>query len=279
MASVMTSADSLSSKSQPMDSGFPTVNMASSRFYLPSSTSVPVFSYSPIYGRYVSPGMSFPYPCQDIRVMPSYMGQCYHPAFQSMQRHNTDEEKPTQSYIGLIGKAILSSPQQKLVLGDIYNYILTNYPYFRNKGPGWRNSIRHNLSLNDCFVKMGRSPNGKGHFWAINPINYEDFSRGEYKRKRAPRRNRERKQGEMKTSERFTVHEIPCNTSTISDGLEKRGFHIETLLSNKWEEMNSSETHNTMSAFTVVSPGLLPATQKLSQNSLNGHVKLLNILS
>ena len=30
---------------------------------------------------------------------------------------------------------------------------------------------------------MSRSPNGKGHFWAINPINYDDFSRGEYKKK------------------------------------------------------------------------------------------------
>ena len=128
--------------------------------------------------------MSFAYPRQDIRVLPSYMGQCYLPAIQGIPHHSKDDEKPTQSYIGLISKAILSSPQQKLVLEDIYNYILTNYPYFRNKGPGWRNSIRHNLSLNDCFVKMGRSPNGKGHFWAINPINYDDFSRGEYKRKR-----------------------------------------------------------------------------------------------
>ncbi|XP_078372710.1 uncharacterized protein LOC144656357 [Oculina patagonica] len=241
---------------------FPLSNIVNSRFYLPSSTDVPaVLPYSLYYGGYISPDMSFFYPRQDIRVLPSYMG--HHSAFQGIPHHFTEEEKPTQSYIGLIGKAILSSPQQKLVLGDIYNYILTNYPYFRNKGPGWRNSIRHNLSLNDCFVKMGRSPNGKGHFWAINPINYDDFSRGEYKRKRASRRNRERKQDQMKTSEMFTAHEIPCNTNIISNGLEKRGFHIETLLSNKWEEINSNETHNTMSAFTVVYPGLLSATNKV----------------
>ena len=177
-----------------MESGFPPVNMASSRFYLPSLPTVPVFPCSPYYGGYVRPEMSFPHQGKDIRVLPGYMSHCYHPALQDISYHSTDEEKPTQSYIGLIGKAILSSPQQKLVLGDIYSYILTNYPYFRNKGPGWRNSIRHNLSLNDCFVKMGRSPNGKGHFWAINPINYDDFSRGEFKRKRSLRRNQERKQ-------------------------------------------------------------------------------------
>lgn len=94
-------------------------------------------------------------------------------------------EKPNQSYIGLIAEAILSSPEKKLVLSDIYSYILTRYPYFRTKGSGWRNSIRHNLSLNDCFVKAGRSPNGKGHFWTICPMYYEDFLHGDYRRRRA----------------------------------------------------------------------------------------------
>lgn len=94
-------------------------------------------------------------------------------------------EKPSQSYIGLIAEAILSSPEKKLVLSDIYSYILTRYPYFRTKGSGWRNSIRHNLSLNDCFVKAGRSPNGKGHFWTICPMYYEDFLHGDYRRRRA----------------------------------------------------------------------------------------------
>ena len=71
-----------------------------------------------------------------------------------------EEPKPQHSYIGLIAMAILSSPDSKLVLSDIYQYILDNYAYFRSRGPGWRNSIRHNLSLNDCFVKAGRSANG-----------------------------------------------------------------------------------------------------------------------
>lgn len=54
----------------------------------------------------------------------------------------------------------------------------------------WRNSVRHNLSLNDCFVKAGRSDNGKGHFWAIHPTNYRDFSNGDYQCRRARRRVR-----------------------------------------------------------------------------------------
>jgi len=181
--------------------------------------------------------MSLSHQGKDIRLLPAYTNRCYHPAL-AIPFHAADEEKPTQSYIGLIGKAILSSPEKKLVLGDIYSYILTNYPYFKNKGPGWRNSVRHNLSLNDCFVKMGRSPKGKGHFWAVNPINYDDFSRGEFKRKRGPRRNPEsptKAVGVMQTNEHDsklkTEDKMHLYTGGNQTGLEKRGFHIENLLS------------------------------------------------
>ncbi|KAH8256360.1 hypothetical protein KR032_003396 [Drosophila birchii] len=101
-----------------------------------------------------------------------------------------EEPKPQHSYIGLIAMAILSSTDIKLVLSDIYQYILDNYPYFRSRGPGWRNSIRHNLSLNDCFIKSGRSANGKGHYWAIHPANMEDFRKGDFRRRKAQRKVR-----------------------------------------------------------------------------------------
>lgn len=101
-----------------------------------------------------------------------------------------EEPKPQHSYIGLIAMAILSHPDHKLVLSDIYQHILDNYPYFRSRGPGWRNSIRHNLSLNDCFIKAGRSANGKGHYWAIHPANVEDFRKGDFRRRKAQRKVR-----------------------------------------------------------------------------------------
>ncbi|KAK7889656.1 hypothetical protein WMY93_025216 [Mugilogobius chulae] len=103
---------------------------------------------------------------------------------------NKSEEKPNQSYIALISKAILASEQKKLLLCDIYQWIMDHYPYFKSKDKNWRNSVRHNLSLNDCFIKAGRSDNGKGHFWAIHPSNYHDFSKGDYHCRRARRRVR-----------------------------------------------------------------------------------------
>nr|XP_056699970.1 hepatocyte nuclear factor 3-gamma-like [Euleptes europaea] len=99
-------------------------------------------------------------------------------------------DKPNLSYIALISTAILSSPEKKLLLCDIYQWIMDKYPYFKNKEKSWRNSVRHNLSLNECFVKAGRSDNGKGHFWAVHPANLEDFSKGDYHRRRARRRIR-----------------------------------------------------------------------------------------
>ena len=116
----------------------------------------------------------------------------------SSSRGSDDEEaattgdgKPNHSYISLIANAILTAKDKRLVLSDIYQFVLDTQPYFRNKaGQGWRNSIRHNLSLNECFIKAGRSPNGKGHFWAINPANFDDFSKGDFRRRRAQRRAR-----------------------------------------------------------------------------------------
>lgn len=87
-------------------------------------------------------------------------------------------DKPGISYVEIIAKVILESPNKRLVLGDIYERILQMYPYFQSKGSGWRNSIRHNLSLSDCFHKGERSANGKGHFWEVNMRCYEDTMNG-----------------------------------------------------------------------------------------------------
>lgn len=121
---------------------------------------------------------------------PRFPVALFHPGVVGSGGQNADEPKPQHSYIGLIAMAILGSAEGKLVLSDIYQYILDNYPYFRTRGPGWRNSIRHNLSLNDCFVKAGRSANGKGHYWAIHPANVDDFKKGDFRRRKAQRKVR-----------------------------------------------------------------------------------------
>lgn len=49
--------------------------------------------------------------------------------------------------------------------------MMENFPYFKTAPDGWKNSVRHNLSLNKCFEKVEK-PNGsqrKGCLWALNP--------------------------------------------------------------------------------------------------------------
>lgn len=135
----------------------------------------------------------FPNPAPNPPTKPqTHHHHHYHHSNQNIYRPNgkSEEAKPTHSYIGLIALAILSTPEKKLVLSDIYQWILDNYTYFHTRGSGWRNSIRHNLSLNDCFMKSGRSANGKGHYWTIHPANMEDFVKGDFRRRRAQRRVR-----------------------------------------------------------------------------------------
>jgi len=78
--------------------------------------------------------------------------------------------KPFYPYSTLIRYAIKGSPHQKLLLEDIYYAIESRFPYFRTAPNGWKNSVRHNLSLNPCFQKVARplTDRGKGSYWIVD---------------------------------------------------------------------------------------------------------------
>ncbi|TFK51780.1 hypothetical protein OE88DRAFT_1658392 [Heliocybe sulcata] len=105
--------------------------------------------------------------------------------------------KPQQSYAALIGQAILASPNHRLTLQEIYEYITIVYPHFKRGGgeQTWMNSIRHVLSTTAVFRKvnreelddnarggegaMGGKPKGRT-LWAIWNDDLECFKNGNF---------------------------------------------------------------------------------------------------
>ncbi|MCJ1446105.1 MAG: hypothetical protein MMC23_006610 [Stictis urceolatum] len=82
-----------------------------------------------------------------------------------------DGNKPNASYAQLIGMAILRAPNRRLTLAQIYKWISDTFAHYRLSGAGWQNSIRHNLSLSEHFIKQNRPKDdpGKGSYWTIKP--------------------------------------------------------------------------------------------------------------
>ncbi|EHA98527.1 Forkhead box protein N2 [Heterocephalus glaber] len=99
--------------------------------------------------------------------MPSCGPSCY----QNPEKKSTTS-KPPYSFSLLIYMAIEHSPNKCLPVKEIYSWILDRFPYFATAPTGWKNSVRHNLSLNKCFQKVERSHgkvNGKGSLWRVDP--------------------------------------------------------------------------------------------------------------
>ncbi|XP_050038979.2 uncharacterized protein [Dermacentor andersoni] len=94
--------------------------------------------------------------------------------------------KPPYSYVALIDMVLKEAPDGKLTLSEIYKAIMARFPYFKKEQRGWQNSIRHNLSLNECFVKVARedTSEAKGNYWCLHPAYKDMFKDGNYHRRR-----------------------------------------------------------------------------------------------
>ena len=129
---------------------------------------------------------------------------------------NVKPPKPPYSYIALITMAIQSSPNKRATLAEICQFIRENFQYYRdNHKQGWENSIRHNLSLNECFLKLPREQGrpGKGHYWVLDPAAKHMFDDGSYRR-----RKRRFKKGDAPELQDDNVPASPTESHTINMG-------------------------------------------------------------
>ena len=70
--------------------------------------------------------------------------------------------------------SVLKKLKEYFIFNDFFFIFSDHFPYFKTAPNGWKNSVRHNLSLNKCFEKIEKpSANGtnqrKGCLWAMNP--------------------------------------------------------------------------------------------------------------
>lgn len=102
------------------------------------------------------------------------------------KRSKAPPGKPPYSYVALVTMAITSCPRQKMTLAEIHSFIADKFPYYRTCPLKWRNAIRHNLTLNDCFVMLPRDSHdqNRGHYWTVDPASEMMFQDGSYRRRK-----------------------------------------------------------------------------------------------
>lgn len=136
-------------------------------------------------------------------------------------------QKPPYSYIALIAMAVQNTQNKRATLAEICHYIRDSFAYYReNCKQGWENSIRHNLSLNECFQKLPREQGkpGKGHYWVLDPGARHMFDDGSYRRRKkrykkgdAPEQPSE-EENEISERQEISLAQCPLNVGQ-GDGL------------------------------------------------------------
>ncbi|XP_037367420.1 forkhead box protein N4 isoform X2 [Talpa occidentalis] len=130
----------------------------------------------PPVGLYGSPfGARPPYP------------QPHMAAHSSQELHPKHYPKPIYSYSCLIAMALKNSKTGSLPVSEIYSFMKEHFPYFKTAPDGWKNSVRHNLSLNKCFEKVENKMSGssrKGCLWALNLARIDKMEEEMHKWKR-----------------------------------------------------------------------------------------------
>ncbi|CAI2186356.1 6257_t:CDS:2 [Funneliformis geosporum] len=187
-----------------------------------------------------------------------------------ISKYQSRQIKPPFSYASLIAQAIQSAPSKRMTLNAIYNWITTQYPYYKIAQNGWQNSIRHNLSLNSAFVKVPRNDHepGKGAWWTIDPECESQFTDGVYKKNRRPISKEKRSSVPPYPSEKNKLNiQVPIN---ISNNIQPNNdnYGVENIIDPATNIGSEQDVTNDYS------PSYSPSSQLISSSQeINSHLK------